>query len=115
MGILLIEHYEFDRYSIAGKQYKGDITIIDGKVGSWDRDDHILHVDNVEELVEAGPEYIVIGTGAYGVLNVPNDVVTYIESQKIKLIIEKTKKACEEFNRLSKAGKKVAALLHGTC
>jgi hypothetical protein len=115
MGMLIIEHYEFDRYSIAGKNYTGDITIIDGKVGKWDREDHILYVDNVEELVDAGPEYIIIGTGAFGALNVPNDVQTYIEGEKIKLIVTKTSKACEEFNKLAKQGKKVAAILHGTC
>ena len=115
MGPLIIEHYEFDRYSIAGKTYTGDITIINGEVGTWDRDDHLLYVDNVEELVDANPEYIIIGTGAFGALNVPNDVQTYIEGEKIKLIMAKTGKACEEFNRLSRQGKKVAAILHGTC
>lgn len=111
----MIDHYEFGEYIINGRKYKYDITIIDGKIGTWSRDEHMLYVDNVEELVDAKPEYIIIGTGAYGALDVPNDVITYIESQRIKLIMEKTADACKTFNRLMKEGKKVAALMHGTC
>ena len=33
----------------------------------------------------------------------------------IKLIIENTKKACDEYNNLKKQGKKVNAIIHATC
>lgn len=111
----MIEHYEFGEYIIDGKKYKYDITIINGKIGTWSRDGHTMYVDNVEELVQAKPEYIIIGTGAYGALDVPSDVKKHIEENKIKLVVEKTGKACEEFNRLEKEGKKVCAIMHGTC
>lgn len=111
----MITNYQFGEFVINGKKYKDDITIIDGMVGRWDRDEHVLYVDNVEELVESKPEYIVIGTGAYGALDVPADVRNYIEDNRIKLIIEKTEKACSEFNRLEREHVRVAGLFHATC
>jgi hypothetical protein len=111
----MIEHYEFGWYIIDGKRYEYDITIINGKVGTWQRNGHVMTVDNVKELVEKRPEAIVIGNGADGRVSVGEDITGYIKKHGIKLIVAKTAEACEEFNDLEKQGKKVFAILHATC
>ncbi|MBW3021874.1 Mth938-like domain-containing protein [Candidatus Woesearchaeota archaeon] len=78
-------------------------------------DNHIITKDDFVPLVEAKPEVIIIGTGASGVVQVSNEIIEFIESFKIKLIIKKTTDACDEYNRLIKRGVKVCALLHNTC
>ena len=112
----MIEDYEFGRYRIDGKEYMYDITIVDGEIGTWDsRDTHSLKAEDVKKLVEAEPEIIVIGKGASGALDVPEDIIDYIKDNGIEAIIEDTGKACREYNRLVKEGRKVAAIMHGTC
>jgi len=66
-------------------------------------------------LVEAKPEYIIIGTGANGVMPVPEDISNFIKEKGIKIIVEKTGEACQIYNALLKESKKVAAFLHNTC
>lgn len=108
-----ISHYEFGSYIIDGKRYERDIKIIDGRITSWHN--HHLALDDVEDAVKSHPEIIIIGTGMHGVLEVTDEIRDYIESRGIELVIVKTKEACSEFNSLTLHGKKVAAILHGTC
>jgi len=107
-----IDHYEFGKYIIDGKQYEYDIKIINNKISFWH--DHGLNLDDVKDLAAAKPSIIIIGTGYSGVIQVSQDIIDYIKKKKIKLIIKKTKEACEEFNRLN-GEKKTAVILHGTC
>ncbi len=112
----MIEHYEFGKYVIDGKEYTYDITIIDHKVGTWDsRDSHSLKMEDMKRLVEAGPEVIVIGKGASGALEVPEEALRYIKDSGIEVIVENTGKACQEYNRLENEGRRAAAIMHGTC
>jgi hypothetical protein len=112
----MIEHYEFGWYIIDGNRYEYDIVInLDGKVGTWEREGHIMVIDNVKKLVEQKPEVIVIGNGAEGRISVLPDVIKYIEGKGIQLIIKKTSDACKEFNNLEAQNKKVCAILHATC
>ncbi len=108
-----IDDYEFGKYIIDGKQYEYDIKIINNKISFWH--DHGLKLDDVKDLVKAKPEIIIIGTGYSGVLNVSDDIIDYINKNKIKLIIKKTKEACNEFNKLNGEKKKTACIFHGTC
>mgnify|MGYP006282970985 CR=1 FL=1 len=109
----MIDSYSFGRYIIDGKEYTYDIKIIEGRVSTWRN--HDMKVEDILDLVEAQPEIIVIGTGASGVLKVKQEIADLIKSKGIELIIAKTGRACSEFNRLEKEGRKVCAILHGTC
>jgi len=62
---------------------------------------------------EDKPEVLIIGTGMYGAMEVPEETREYIRSKGVEIIVEKTKKACELFNELK--DKKVVAALHLTC
>lgn len=111
-----IEEYKFGMFKIDGKGYLDDIKIINNKVRYWqDREAHLLKLENIKDLVEAKPDYIVIGTGASGFIEVGPEIKNFIEKNQIKLIIEKTDQACSTFNELIKQKRKVAAILHATC
>lgn len=109
----MIQSYTFGRYLIDGKEYRYDIKIIDGKISTWRN--HHMKVEDILDLIDAKPEVIVIGTGASGVLQVSNEIIELINSKDIELIIGMTGKACEKYNLLEKKGRKVCAILHGTC
>lgn len=111
----MIESYSFGRITIKGEDFE-DIKIISEKILPWHFiENHTVTEQDIVDLFEENPDYIIIGTGASGLVYVKNEVIKKIEEKGIKLIIENTKKACEEFNNLKKEGKRVNAILHSTC
>ena len=111
----MIDDYGFGWYIIDGKRYEYDITIIDGVVGTWQREGHVMKKENVVPLINAKPEVIVIGDGADGCVEVKEEVIKAITDSGIDIIVERTRDACNTFNRLKKQGKNVAAIFHATC
>ncbi|MHA1266628.1 MAG: Mth938-like domain-containing protein [Candidatus Helarchaeota archaeon] len=111
-----IESYEFGRIVIDGRSYTHDVIIFPNRVEDrwWRKKGHELNKDDINEIVKMAPEILVIGTGNSGLMQVPNDVRTYLKSQGIMIKIEKTQKACEIFNQLAQE-KRVIAALHLTC
>jgi hypothetical protein len=60
------------------------------------------------------PEVLIIGTEAYGLMKVPSNLIAYLESKNIRVIIKKTKDACSQYNKLCKK-KNIVADFHLTC
>ena len=112
----MIDSYTFGEFVIDGKLYKSNVKLIQDKATACRYfENHIIKLDDFTDLVEQKPEYIIIGTGASGVVDVPQDIIDYIEEHNIKPIIEKTGDAVNTYNDLLKKGKKVCALMHNTC
>lgn len=109
-----IDSYNFGSFVVNGKTYEHDIRIINNKISLWQN--HKLRLDDVKDAVNANPKplTIIIGTGESGVVDVSQEIKDFIADAKINLIIEKTPKACELYNELSKK-ENVAAVLHSTC
>ncbi len=112
----MIEHYSFGRIVIDGKEYTSDVIIYPDHVDGnwWRKEGHRLQVVDIKKAIQDKPEILIVGTGASGLMEVPEDVENYITSQGIKLVVDTTKKACDEYNRLCPSGKTIAAL-HLTC
>jgi len=113
----LIESYDFGRIIVDGIAYTRDLIIVGDKVQSnWRRKDgHVLHVSDLQEaLSKFTPEAVIVGTGYFGMMEVPRDTREYFQTKGIQFLTEKTKKACELFNSLSKS-KRTLAGLHLTC
>ena len=111
----MIEEYKFGIFKIDGKEYAYDIKIAD-KVRHWpDRDGYDLKIEHVQELIDKKPEILIIGTGANGMLNVPENIKNMLYIHKIKFFIEKNPKAVELFNQYSKEKKRICAIFPATC
>ncbi len=109
----MIEHYSFGEIVIDGEKYTSDVLLAGDTVCSWWRKQgHVLNPEDLSLVIAEKPETLVVGTGANGVMRVPEKTVKFIEDHNITLIVEKTRKAVEIFNNLQ--GKK-AAVLHLTC
>ena len=112
----MIDNYKFGEFIIDGKTFKCNIELIGNKVKKHRYlNNHELNLDDFTSLINAKPDIIIIGTGAYGVVKPQKEIIEFIKKQKIEVIIQKTGAACKTYNRLLKEGKKVAALLHNTC
>ena len=112
----MIEHYDFGRIIVDGKEYTSDVIIYPDHVDGnwWRKEGHRLQVVDIEKAIEEKPEILIVATGASGLMEVPKEVESYLTSQGIKLVVDTTQKACDEYNRLSPSGKTIAAL-HLTC
>jgi len=112
----MINSYGFGRIVIEGTAFTTDVIIFPDRVEDewWRKDGHVLHIEDIESVVEEKPEVLIVGTGKYGLLDIMPETKEYIESKGIELIVEPTEKACEVYNKISQA-KKVVAALHVTC
>jgi len=112
----MIDGYDFGEVTIDGKTYHHDVIIYKDKVDdSWRRTEgHRLSLSDVVQILDKKPEILIIGTGADGVMAVPEKVKAEIEAKGVKVIAKRTCDACEEYNKLVPS-KNVVAALHLTC
>ena len=113
----MIESYRFGKIVINGKSYSSDVIIIGENIKAdwWRKEGHRLHVEDLKEIIREDIDVLVIGTGYFGLMKVPEDVKRFLSEKGIEIIVQKTAEACKTFNKLNSSGKKVAAALHLTC
>ncbi len=111
-----IEDYRFGYIVIDDQSYSSDVIIFPDRVMSnWWRDQgHSLSMDDLEKVLAASPQVLIIGKGANGRMSVPASTRKHVEGQGIEVIIHKTEKACQVYNQISQEKETVAAL-HLTC
>lgn len=111
-----IESYKFGNIVIKNTTYTHDVIILKDKINKWWRKTgHLLCLDDLILITEEKPEIIIIGTGAYGMLKVPQEVINELTEKGIKIIIDTTKEAIEKYNKLVEEGKNIAGAFHITC
>lgn len=113
----MIESYSFGRIVVNGRAYTNDIKIIDESVIPewWRISAHTVSPEDISELVDSRPEYMVIGKGKPGLMSTSSELRRLLKDHGITLFEEKTAKAVETFNRLRREGKSVCAGFHLTC
>lgn len=112
----MIESYSFGEIVIDGKRFTKDLIIYPERIDSkwWRKEGHVLNIEDIGEIIKAKPDTLIVGTGNSGVMKIPPQTRSLIESKEIKLISEKTEGACRLYNELCKRERVVAAL-HLTC
>lgn len=111
-----IDSYGFGHVVIDGTSYTSDVIVLPGRVidGWWREEGHRLGPADLDEVLRARPEVLVVGCGAYGVMEVPEATVQAARKAGIELVALDTGAAVELYNKLS-LEKKTAAALHLTC
>jgi hypothetical protein len=112
----MIEKYEFGLMKIDGMEYRKDMLIMGDKIKNWHRiESHSVAIPDIEKLIKNKPQVIVIGTGANGLMEIPEKTVKFILNKGIELCSAITDEAVEKYNTFLKEGVKVAAGFHITC
>ena len=113
----IIEKYRFGKIVVNGESFSKDLIIFPDEIKTkwWRKQGHSLHLDDLVILDEKKIEVLIIGTGAFGRVNVPSDVIQKLNERDIVVIAKKTSEAVEEYNKLAKENKIVAAALHLNC
>ena len=108
-----IQEYKLGAFIIDGKQFIGSIKIIENnKVRYWERETQILDLKDIDELLRSNPEYLVVGTGAGGLLKIPDNIRQAVVLKGISLVVGKTQEAIKRFNELSLSKKKVVGIFN---
>ncbi|MGQ4894413.1 MAG: Mth938-like domain-containing protein [Candidatus Njordarchaeia archaeon] len=115
--MMQIESYRFGEIIINGKTYTQDLIIFPERIRTnwWRKEGHRLHLEDLTEVLEYKPEILIVGTGYDGLMKVPRELIETLEKKGIKVIVKKTKDACNEFNKYIKEKRKVVAAFHLTC
>lgn len=115
----MIEAYSFGSITVDGQEYTKDIIIGQAGVQApwWREEGHSLCPEDIESVLTSSPKVLVIGTGAFGVMKVPDDTLEFLRSRNIEPRVMRTGRAVEEYNDLLRARgpNKVMAALHLTC
>jgi hypothetical protein len=112
-----IDSYSFGFMSIDGRGYSTDLIIYpSGEVlsGWWRRQGHRLSRDDLVNTDKHRPDVVVIGTGANGMMKVPNETLRYLRNICDELIIEDTTEAVRKFNAVRES-QRVIGMFHLTC
>ena len=118
----MIEKYDFGELRVDGEEYRRDVIIYpedahgSGRVDAnwWRKEGHRLDKTDLNDVVKAKPEMLVVGTGYYGCMNVPKETIEFLNTLGIEVYAKSTKEACQKYNEL-KDIRKVVAALHLTC
>ncbi len=114
---MVIESYAFGNIVIDGRRYTSDLIIYpDGKIvdGWWRKSGHLMTPADIAALIDAGPEVIVVGTGASGMLKPERGIDRILLEKGIEMMDAPCGQAMHHFNELSQS-KKVGACFHLTC
>jgi hypothetical protein len=114
-----IDSYQFGKIVIDGKSYDSDLIILGDEVKSdwWRKQGHSLAADDIKTILvaKAKPSVLVVGCGASGLMEIPNETRQALKKRNIQLEMHDSYKAVQKFNELTEAGVNVAAALHLTC
>jgi len=112
-----IDSYQFGEIVIDGVSYNSDCIILGGSINSnwWREQGHSLSPEDLKIILSARPSVLVVGCGASGLMQVPDQTQQVLQENDIQLEALDTYKAVRRFNELSQAGVNVAAALHLTC
>ena len=110
-----IDHYEFGRIVVDGREETKDLIVLPGRVvrNWWRRDGHGLVLDDLVEVLEELPPHLVVGTGADGRMRPDPDTLRRLQQRGVTVEALPTGQAVRRVGELDPAG--TAAALHLTC
>ena len=112
-----IDSYQFGEIVVDGTSYTSDVIILGKTVISnwWRKQGHSLSAEDLKAVIAAAPSVLVVGCGASGLMEVPEQTQQLLQENGIRLESLDTYKAVQRFNELAQADSNVAAALHLTC
>ncbi|MGD8559165.1 MAG: Mth938-like domain-containing protein [Gammaproteobacteria bacterium] len=112
-----ISDYQFGAVTVNGRTYTSDVIITSDHVTDnwWREQGHNLSIRDLDKIIAAKPDVVVIGTGFYGRMQVPSETVRYLEEQGMEVHYSDSQNAVAEFNRLQQQCANIVAALHLTC
>lgn len=115
---LQIDSYSFGKMRIGDQTFTNDLMIHPNADvhRDWRRGEgHLLVPRDIAALLDAGPEKLIVGTGAFGRMRVSGEVKKLCRTRGIELYASRTGTAVQHYNTDAAAGRRIAACFHLTC
>jgi hypothetical protein len=116
-----IDRTMFGSITIDGEIYQRDVIIrLSGKVKKRKKKlskavygtSHTISLDEAKHVYQDGAEWLIIGAGQYGLVELSNEAAAYFEEKRCQVDLLPTKKALNAWNQAEGA---VIGLFHVTC
>ena len=113
---MAIDEYGFGRIVVDGREERRDLIITAAGIHSnwWRKEGHALSLEDLDPVIEARPEVLVVGTGADGNMRPAAGLAKDLSALGIDAEFLSTRDAVDRFNELLGV-RNVAAALHLTC
>ena len=110
-----LEDYSFGRLTVDGSEETRDLIVLPERVVTnwWRREGHSLAMEDLDEVIDALPERLILGVGAYGQLRPDPEVIAELERRGIAVECLRTEEAVRRYGQLDE--RSTAAALHLTC
>ncbi|HQA04488.1 MAG TPA: Mth938-like domain-containing protein [Thermodesulfovibrio thiophilus] len=114
---MTITHYSFGKIVVNGNEYTADLIVFPDSVfpSWWRKQGHSLCMEDLAEVFKRDIDILIVGTGAYEKMVVPESLIDELRSKGIETFVSDTEKAISLFNQFVQEGKKVAGAFHLTC
>ncbi|MEJ2181216.1 MAG: MTH938/NDUFAF3 family protein [Gammaproteobacteria bacterium] len=112
-----ITEYTFGKITINGKTYQTDVIITPHSVKDkwWRKQGHNLAIEDLVDVIATKPKVVIIGSGYYGRMRVPQATRDYLEERGIRLEVAETAEAIDRFIQLQQECAQIVAAFHLTC
>ena len=111
-----VQSYRFGHMVVDEKPHTRDLILLPDRVVAswWRKEGHRLEVEDLQEALDAAPQVLVVGTGAYGRMKVPQETRQAVEAAGIELRAVPTGEAWRLYNDLRER-QSTAGAFHLTC
>ena len=115
--MLPLTAYSFGRVTLGGQTLTRDLILFEDEfLSPWIREEgHRLQIVDLQWALDRRPDLLIVGTGAFGALRVPQEVTDALGGKGIELLSFKTEEAIGAYNHRAEQGDRVACCLHLTC
>jgi hypothetical protein len=110
-----LENYSFGRVTVDGSEQTKDLIVLPDRLVTnwWRRKGHSLALEDLDEVMDALPERLILGIGAYGRLHPDPGTIAELERRGISVESLRTDEAVRRYGELDE--RRTAAALHLTC
>lgn len=120
--MIKMDNVKFGVMGIGGRKYRVRDVIIfpDGtvqrrKFDRWLASHHKYGKEDVEGLMIAGAETVVVGTGIFSGVKLSDEMREYSRNGNCKLVDLPSREAMQKFNDQVDSGNRIGALIHMLC
>ncbi|MGD2147845.1 MAG: MTH938/NDUFAF3 family protein [Anaerolineae bacterium] len=111
-----VDSYRFGQMEVDGEVHRSDLILLPDRVipNWWREQGHVLRLPDLDPVVAAQPEVLVIGTGAHGAMRVPLGTRQALRAIGVEVRAATTGQACDIYNSLREK-RRTAGAFHLTC
>ena len=113
---LIVDGYKCGKIVVGGRCYSSDLILYPNRIQThWGREEeHQVCIKDLEEIIAAYPEYLIIGTGNGGLMTVLPETQAYVKTRGIQLVFMPTACAYKLYNAICTKRRTIGAF-HLTC